>query len=130
MRTLARALAAAIAALFLVIGVLFMFSPEGRMTASDLQAVSELGTATIRAFIGAGLLTFGILLVMHTVVGQQTGALRFSILFLVLSLIGRIISLVADGSSDAAVRNLVPVGLMLLVSVASLALFQRSEPVS
>ena len=127
MRTMARVLAAIIALLFLVFGVLYMFSPEGRMDSVGLEASSNLGMATIRAFIGGGFLTFGILLVMHTVLGQQTGALRFAILFLLLSIVGRVVSLIADGSDSDAVRNLVPVGLMLIVSVGSLALFQRSE---
>ena len=127
MKNLARILAAAIAVLFIAFGLLYMFSPEGRMVASDLDATSALGMATVRALIGASFLTFGILLVMHTVIGQETGALRFAILFLLLSVVGRVVSLVADGSSDEAVRNLVPVGLMLLVSVAALALFQRAD---
>lgn len=128
-KNLGRILAAAIAALFIVFGALYMFSPEGRMAASDLEAASELGTATMRALIGASFLTFGILLVMHTVIGQETGALRFAILFLLLSVIGRVVSLIVDGSSGEAVRNLVPVGLMLVVSVAALALFQRADSV-
>lgn len=43
MRSTARVLAAAIAGLFLVFGVLYMFSPEGRMSASGLEATSDLG---------------------------------------------------------------------------------------
>ncbi len=128
MKTLARILVAAIAVLFIAFGVLYMFAPEARMAASDLEATSVLGTATVRALIGASFLTFGILLVMHTVIGEQTGALRFSILFLLLSVVGRGVSLVVDGSSDEAVRNLVPVGLMLAVSVVALVLFQRADP--
>lgn len=128
METLARALAAAIAVLFIVFGVLYTFFPEGRMAASDIEATSDLGIATIRSLIGASFLTFGILLVMHTVIGQQAGALRFAILFLLLSVVGRIVSLVADGTSDQAVQNLVPVALMLAVSVAALALLQLADP--
>ncbi len=128
MTNLARILAAVIALLFIAFGVLFMFSPEGRLAASDLEATSELGLATMRALVGASFLTFGILLVMHTVIGQETGSLRFAILFLLLSVVGRVVGLIADGSSDEALRNLVPVSLMLVISVASLALFLRSEP--
>lgn len=127
MTNLARLLAAVIAALFLIFGALFMFSPEGRLAASDLEATTELGVTTLRALIGASFLAFGILLVMHTVIGKETGALRFAILFLLLSIIGRIIGLAADGSSDAAIRNLFPVGAMLAVSVASLVLFLRAD---
>lgn len=126
MHTLARALAMAIAALFLVFGTLYMLWPEGRMAAADLTANSDLGVATVRALIGASFLSFGVLLVMHTVVGQETGALRFAILFLLLSVIGRVVGLLADGASDDAVRNVVPVGLMLVLSVISLAMFQRT----
>lgn len=126
MTNLARALSAAIALLFLAFGVLFMFSPEGRLAASDLEATSELGLTTMRAMVGASFLTFGILLIMHTVIGQETGALRFAILFLLLSVVGRLIGLVADGSSDEALRNLVPVGLMLVTSIVSLGLFLRA----
>lgn len=126
MTNLARTLAALIALLFLAFGLLFMFSPEGRLAASDLEATSELGLATMRALVGASFLTFGILLTMHTVIGQETGSLRFAILFLLLSVIGRVVGLVADGSSDEALRNLVPVGLMLVISVTSLGLFLRA----
>lgn len=130
MRNLARALAALIAVLFLAFGVLYMFSPEGRMEGVDLQANSNLGLATVRAFIGGGFLTFGVLLVMHTVIGQETGALRFAILFLLLSVVGRVVSLIDDGTGNDAALNLMPVGAMLLISIGSLALFQRSEPPS
>lgn len=127
MTNLARALAAVIALLFLGFGLLFMFSPEGRLAASDLETTSELGLTTMRALVGASFLAFGILLTAHTVIGKQTGALRFAILFLLLSVIGRIIGLVADGSSTEAVRNLVPVGLMLVISITSLGLFLRFD---
>lgn len=127
MTNFARLLAAVIAALFLIFGVLFMFSPEGRLAASDLEATSELGVTTVRALIGASFLAFGILLVMHTVIGKETGALRFAILFLLLSVIGRIVGLAVDGGSDAATRNLFPVGAMLVVSVLSLTLFLRGD---
>ena len=127
MRNIARALAAVIAALFILFGLLYMFGPEGRMAASDLEATSALGLATVRALIGAAFLTFGIFLVPHTVIGQDSGGLRIAILFLLLSIIGRVISLIADGTGDGTVQNLVPVGLMLIVSVVSLGLFQRSE---
>ena len=127
MRNVARVLAGAIALLFLVFGFRYMFLPDAVMATSGIEAVNNLGMATVRAFIGGGFLTFGFLLVMHTVINQQTGALRFAILFLLLSIVGRIISLSVDGSGPLALRNLVPVSIMLIVSVASLVLFQRSE---
>lgn len=127
MRNVARLLAAVIAALFIGFGILFMFFPEGRLDGVGLEASSNLGLATMRAFVGGGFLTFGILLVVHTVIGQQTGALRFTILFLLLSIVGRVTSLIDDGTGNDAVRNLIPVGLMVLVSVASLAVFSRTD---
>ncbi|MEL6981307.1 MAG: DUF4345 family protein [Actinomycetota bacterium] len=126
MRNLARVLAGVIALLFIGFGLAYMFSPEGRLDGIDLEATSNLGLATIRAFVGGSFLTFGILLVMHTVIGQETGALRFAILFLLLSIVGRVVSLIDDGTGNDAIRNLVPVGIMLAVSVMSLALFIRS----
>ncbi len=127
MRITARVLAGIIALLFLGFGLRFMVAPDGAMVSSGLEAANVLGLATVRAFIGGGFLTFGILLVMHTVINQETGALRFSILFFILSIIGRVISLVADGADPLAIRNIVPVSLMLIVSIASLILFQRSQ---
>ncbi len=127
MRNIARVLAGLIALLFLVFGFRFMFLPQVALASTGLEAVNNLGLATMRAFVGGGFLSFGILLVMHTVVNQQTGALRFSILFLLLSIIGRIISLIADGTDHGAVRNLFPVALMFIVSVASLVIFQKTE---
>lgn len=126
MRNVARGLAAIIALAFLIFGVRYMFAPAGLIEGS-LQAVSELGMANIRALIGGSFLAFGILLVMHTVVNQETGALRFAILFLLLSIIGRIISLVVDGSTALAIRNIVPATILLIGSIASLMLFQRSD---
>ena len=127
MRNLARGLAGLIALLFLVFGGLYMFAAEGRMDAIGLAASSDQGLATVRAFIGGGFLTFGILLVVHTVINQETGALRFSILFLLLSIVGRVVSLISDGSGGDAVRNFVPVVVMLAVSVISLRLFLQTE---
>jgi len=104
-----------------------MFLPDALMAAAGLEAVSTLGMATVRGLIGGSFLAFGILLVMHTVINEQTGALRFSIMFLLLSIVGRVISLVADGSGPDAIRNIVPVTIMLIISIGSLVLFQKSE---
>ena len=130
MRTIARVLAGVIALLFLLFGFRYMFLPDALMATSGIEAVTPLGMATIRAFIGGGMLTFGILLVMHTVVHQETGSLRLSILFLLLSIGGRVVSLIVDGSDPASLRNFVPVILMVIVSIVSLVLFLRSEPAS
>lgn len=127
MRNVARLLAGIIALLFIGFGLVYMFSPEGRLDGVDLEATSNLGLATIRAFVGGSFLTFGILLVMHTVIGQETGALRFAILFLLLSIVGRVVSLIDDGTGNDAVRNLVPVGVMAAVSITSLVLFLKSS---
>ena len=127
MRNVARGLAGIIALLFLIFGFRYMFLPAGVMETAGLEALNVLGMATVRGLIGGSFLAFGILLVMHTVVHQETGALRFAILFLLLSIIGRIVSLIADGTDPTAVRNIVPVTIMLVVSIASLVLFQRSE---
>lgn len=127
MRTIARVLAGLIALLFLIFGAMYMFVPANVMEGAGLVATSEVGYATVRAFIGAGLLTFAILILMHVVVHQNHGVMRMAILFLLLSLVGRIISLFADGSSAEAIRNLVPVSLMLLASIISLVLFLRSD---
>ncbi|WP_420641008.1 DUF4345 family protein [Candidatus Leptofilum sp.] len=127
MRNVARALSGLIALLFLFFGVRYMFAPASVMETAGLVAASELGFATVRALIGGGFLTFGILIVMHVVLHQNHGVLRMAILFLLLSLIGRIVSLFADGSSAEAIRNLIPVSGMLVVSIVSLVLFLRSE---
>lgn len=129
MKTFARVLAGLIALLFLFFGFRYMFLPDALMVTAGLEAVSNLGMATVRGLIGGAFLAFGIFLVMHTVVHQQTGALRFSILFLLLSIVGRVVSLFADGSDPDAVRNIVPATIMLLVSITSLVLFQKSESI-
>ena len=130
MRIAARVLAGIVALLFLIFGIRFMFTAEASLVSTGLTAATDLGLATWRAFAGAGFLTFGILLVMHSVIHQETGALRFTILFLLLSIIGRVIGLIAEGSSPEALRNLVPVALLFIGSVASLVMFLRSEPAS
>ncbi|WP_420630685.1 DUF4345 family protein [Candidatus Leptofilum sp.] len=127
MRNAARGLAGLVALLFLIFGVRYMFLPAGLMESGGLEAVSSLGLANVRALIGGAFLTFGILLIMHTVISQQTGALRFTILFLLLSIVGRIVSLIADGSNGGVVRNMIPAIILFVVSIASLMMFLRSE---
>ena len=127
MRNTARGLAGLVALLFLIFGVQYMFLPAGLMESGGLEAVNSLGVANVRALIGGAFLTFGILLIMHTVVNQQTGALRFAILFLFLSIVGRIVSLIADGSDGDVVRNMIPAIILFIVSIASLVMFLRSE---
>ena len=127
MRNVARALAGVIAILYFVFGFLYMFAPDGVMGTAGLEAVNVLGMATVRGIIGGSFLAFGILLVMHTVINQETGALRFAILHLLMTVVGRIVSLIADGSDPATFRNFVPVTIMIVVSVVSLVLFLRSE---
>lgn len=127
MKTAARVLASVIALLYLLFGIRYMFLPDGVMATAGIEAVNNLGMATVRGLIGGGFLAFGILLVMHTVVNQQTGALRFAILHLLLTIVGRITSLVADGADPLALRNLIPVTAMLIVSIASLVMFLKTE---
>lgn len=132
MKNAARGLAGLIALLFLVFGVLYYFAPAGVMETAGLGAVLEpvsiTGLSTIRALIGASFLTFGILIVMHSVVSGEDGAMRFAVLFLLISVIGRILSIFQDGSvGSETIRNLVPVSLMLIVSIASVVLFSRSS---
>lgn len=69
---------------------------------------------------------FGILLLIHMAINQGMSALWFAILQLVLALIGRVVSLVVDGSNLAVLRAFVPVVIMLAICVASLVLFQSS----
>lgn len=64
---------------------------------------------------------------MHTVIRDDPEALGFAILFLLISVIGRVVSLVANGARTDAIRNVVPVGLVLAVSVVALVLFQRGR---
>jgi hypothetical protein len=127
MRNIAKALSGLIALLFLLFGVRYMFAPASVMESAGLVAASELGLSTVRALIGGGFLTFGILLVMHVVLHENHGVLRMAILFLLLSLVGRIVGIFADGSSAEVIRNLIPVSGMLVVSIISLVLFLRSE---
>ena len=127
MRNVAKALSGLIALLFLFFGVRYMFAPAGMMESAGLVATSELGLATVRALIGGGLITFGILIVMHVVLHENHGVLRMAILFLLLSLVGRIVGIFVDGLSPDVIRNLVPVLGMLVVSIIALALFLRSE---
>ena len=126
-KTIARVLAAIIALLFLFFGARYYFAPTGILPTAgfDLAGVDVGGLSTTRAIIGASFLTFGILIVMHSVRAGEDGAMRFAVLFLLLSVIGRVISMFADGSNDGTVRNLIPVSLMLVVSIASVILFNR-----
>ena len=128
-KLIAKILAGIIALMFLVFGARYMFAPAGILDTAgfDPAGVSVLGLSTLRATVGASWLTFGILIVMHSVRAGEDGAMRFAVLFLLLSVIARIISMVADGVVDGTVRNLVPVSLMLIVSIASVILFSRSE---
>lgn len=127
MRNLAKILAGLIALLFLIFGIRYMFAPASMLEAAGLAATSEVGFATVRALIGGSFLAFGILIVMHVVLHENHGVLRMAILFLLLSIVGRIISLFVDGSSSEAIRNFVPVSVMFVVSIISLVLFLRSE---
>ena len=129
MKMIAKVLAGIIALLFLVFGARYMFDPAGILDAAgfDPAGVSVLGLSTLRATVGASWVTFGILIIMHSVRAGEDGAMRFAVLFLLLSVIARIISMVADGVVDGTVRNLVPVSLMLIVSIASVVLFSKSE---
>ena len=127
MRNVAKGLAGLIALLFLVFGVRYMFLPDALMASAGLEAISNLGLATVRALIGGSFLTFAVLIMMHVVVNENHGVLRMVILFLLFSIIGRIVSLIADGGSADAIRNFVPVTLMLIISIISLVLFLRSE---
>ena len=127
MRNVAKGLAGLVALLFIVFGIRYMFFPAGLMESGGLEAVSSLGLANVRGLIGGSFLTFGILIVMHVVVNENHGVLRMVIMFLLLSIVGRIVSLVADGSDGGAVRNIIPATLLLIGGIASLVMFMRSE---
>ena len=128
MRPAARVLAGVIALLYLAFGVRFLFFPESALQTAGLDAGGLLGLANTRALLGGSFAAFGVLLIMHTVVHQQTGALRFAILHLLLTLVGRVVGLGVDGVDPLVLRNLIPVSVMIAVSVISLRLFLKTEP--
>ena len=127
MKNVAKGLAGLIALLFLVFGFRYMFAPAGLIDSAGLVIASNVGWATVRGLIGGGFLTFGILIIMHVVVGQNHGVMRMAIMFLLLTIVGRVVSLIADGGGPDVVRNFVPASLMLIVSIISLVLFLKSE---
>ncbi len=127
MRNVAKGLAGIIALLFLFFGVRYMFAPAGLLESAGLEVVGNTGWATLRGLIGGSFLTFGILIIMHVIVHENHGVMRMVILFLLMTIVGRVVSLAADGGGSDVFRNFVPVTLMLLVSGASLLLFLRSE---
>jgi hypothetical protein len=130
MRNIARALVALLAAISIFFGISFMFNADAALMNAGLEAMGPGGLANARAIIGGAYLTFGVLLIMHTVIHQNMGALRFWIMFLVFSLVGRIVGLISDGSDALSSRSFVPVIVLLVVSGISLMLMMRSEPVS
>ena len=119
---------ALLATVAIFFGLSFMFNPAGSLANAGLEAMGPGGLATARAIIGGAYLTFGVLLIMHTVIHKNMGALRFFIMFLVFSLVGRIVGAVADGTDALATRSFVPVIILILVSGVSLMLMMRSEP--
>ena len=127
MRNIARGLAGIVALLFIIFGLRYMFTPLAMMESGGLEAINALGVSNVRALIGGSFLTFGILIVMHTVIHQETGSLRFAILFLLLSIVGRIISLIVDGSDGDVVRNMIPAIILFIGSIGTLVIFQKGE---
>lgn len=127
MRNAAKGLAGVVALAFLIFGLRYMFAPAGVVETLGFEEATTLGLASIRALLGGSFLTFGVLIIMHVIVNENHGVMRMIVMFFLFSIIGRIISLVADGSGAEAIRNLVPVSILFILSIASLVLFLRSE---
>ncbi len=127
MRKVARVLAGAVALTYLVFGARFVFTPDALLSTAGFEQVSLVGMANVRALLGGSFLAFGILLMIHTAIKQETGALRFTILHLLVMLVARMVSLGVDGSAPGVLRNLAPASIMFVVCVVALKLFQKSD---
>jgi hypothetical protein len=57
---------------------------------------------------------------------QEVEALKYAILHLLLVVVARVFSLVADGSSPEALQNFAPAVVLLVLGVTALILFKTS----
>ena len=126
MKNVARGLVALIAILYIFIGLRFIFTPDGAMVTAGLEAVG-VGVANVRAYMGGPFLAFGILLMMHTVINQETGALRFVILAMLISIIARILDLIVGGMDPSDIRGLLFTIVLFGTSVFSLVTMLKDQ---
>ena len=116
MSTLATVLPSIIGALFLAVGLLFMFNPTSEKVLARLQLTpgSIAGLANIRSFIGGTFVGLGVLLLHGVIAGDPQPFLMVAIL-LSAAVIGRVVGLVVDGRDKTVIAPLV--GEIVLVGI-------------
>lgn len=119
-KTIARVLCGLLALLFIGSGLLYMFNPAAQLGTTMLEPLGDtiFGLANARANLGAPLVTFGILLAMGAIL-QEKIPLRVVMIYLVLSIIARIVGLATMGvDADGASLRLVIVNVIMLAIAA------------
>ena len=130
MKTAARVLLGLAALMLLYNGLAYMFVPEIQLGTTMIQPTGDgiFGMANIRANIGAPAVTFGILLAISAI-RMEKAPVRVVIMFLVLSIIARIVGLIVGGidADFLSIRIMVVLTVLLAITGFGYWTFQESD---
>ena len=129
MRTVARILSALLALFFLGTGLTYIFNPDAVLSAASITPDSIAGYAYVRSNIGGPFLTLGIFVAIAAIQARKEALLPIMV-FVPIAIIARILSLIVDGSAPIVIRLLVVMSVLLVLTVSSYVMFQRSETAS
>ena len=106
MKILAKVLPGILGIAFLGVGLLFMFNPAATLDRLELVPNAIAGWASIRSFIGGTFLGLAVLL-FHGVIKSEGKPIRMVGILLAAAVLGRIVSLVADGVDGTVIGPVV-----------------------
>ena len=130
MKTVARVLLGLLALMLLGNGLAYMFVPEVQLASTMIEPTGDgiFGMGNVRANIGAPMVTFGILVAIAAI-RMEIAPLKVVMLFLVLSIVARIASLVVSGvdAGGFSIRIMVLLSVMLAITGFAYRTFQNSD---
>ena len=127
---LGRAILALVSLFFLSTGLMLMLSPESMLTHMFIGAVESTGgLSSIRAIWASSVIAIWGTVLVAAIKSNKDMAV-IGLFALVLVLIGRIISIYADGLFPELTANILPTIIAIVLMVTGLKLMKRPEQAS
>lgn len=126
MQTLAKILTGILIVLFVGLGLFFMFNPAGTVEILQLTPESAGGWAAIRSTFG-GLFIGLALLLLRGVMYEEWLPIRIAGIILAVTIIGRVVSLIADGFETSLLGPIVVEIVLVAICLFASGQFKNAE---
>ncbi|MEM7126771.1 MAG: DUF4345 family protein [Chloroflexota bacterium] len=126
MKTLAKVLSGILTLVFVGLGLLFMFNPAATLELIQLTPEAAGGWAGIRSVFGGLFLGLAVLL-LRGLMYEEWLPIRIAGIILAITILGRIISLVADGFETNLLGPIIVEIVLVAISLFSARQFEKTK---